>query len=1064
MNRQTVAWILLILSALLTPLRAADPTGTVSGSVLDSSNAPVPKARVLVTNTATGLNRETLTASDGGFVFPLLPVGPYNVSVEASGFRRFEQRGITVATDVNVTVSALLHVGDVTETVTVDAQASLVETRSGTLGQVVTQEKIVQLPLNGRNAATLVLLSPGTADLGAQNSRGAGDVTHAADYPGAQAITSNGSRSEGVNYFLDGASNQDPWTNVNNPFPNPDALEEFSVQTNNYSAEYGRASGAVVNIVTKSGTNQLHGSMFEFLRNGAMNARNFFAPVPDHLKRNQFGGSAGGPIIKDRLFFFGTYQGTQLRNISTGNTAFVLTPAQRSGDFSGVSRRLVDPANHNAPIPGNLIPASRIDPATAKLLPLIPVSTAPGGLITFDRPQRNGENQYMGRVDYILSKHRLYGRYFDTKQTVDPMPGNVSLVASGPGFTYSDRGVSVNYTYTPTPTLLNNLLFSFNRNDTKRVSAAPFGVDTIGVNIAQPPVPEISLAVTGFFSIATGRQGEFDRPAYDFSDNAHWVHGVHEISFGGELLRVRTDVDNTFRQSGDFRFRGTTYSGNAASDFMLGWLDRFIQGGGDYRAQHGTLASLFLQDNLRLSRRLNLNVGVRWDPWIPFGEDFGRIPCYVPGAQSTRYPNAPPGYLLAGDAGCPGGGTASRWGQFAPRVGLAYNLDGGKTVVRGGFGLFYQPPFTEALGTLTNSAPFSPQYMQFGVPFDNPWTGATNPFPASYGPAIPPKNVTFTLPTGVVSLAPDWRPARVASWNLAIERQLRQDLLFRVAYAASKGTFLGYNVDLNAATYGPGANGSNTQARRPNQNFQGVVEDVSGGNSIYNSLQVSIDKRFSDGFTVSANYTFGKTIDQVSYLTDTCSTNTINPYNVGAYRGVSDFNVPQRFVLNYLWQLPSPKGNAVVRGLLGNWQTSGILNWQSGFPLNIQSGEDDSLSGVGNDQADVVSKPSLTSGSLGTKINQWFTTSAFKTAAIGSFGNAGRNILYGPGTFNLDFSIQKLFIIKEPWNLQYRAEFFNGLNHTLLNNPGTVVTSSGFGQITSARDPRILQMALKLRF
>ncbi|HWB97715.1 MAG TPA: TonB-dependent receptor [Bryobacteraceae bacterium] len=1043
-------------------LYAADPTGSVGGTVSDPSNAPVAKVRVVVANTATGLTRETITAGDGGFVFPLIPVGPYTLTVEAPGFRRFEQRGITVAANANATVPVVLQVGNVAETVTVEAHAGLVETRSGTLGQVVDQQKIVELPLNGRNAATLVLLSPGTTDLGAQNSRGSGDVLHSADYPGAQAISSNGSRSEGVNYFLDGASNLDPWTNVNNPFPNPDALEEFSVQTNNYSAEYGRASGAIVNIVTKSGTNELHGSLFEFLRNGAMNARNFFAPVPDHLKRNQYGGSVGGPIAKDRLFFFGTYQGTQIRNISTGNSAFVLTSAQRNGDFSDLSRQLRDPAT-GQPIPGNIIPASRIDPAAQQLLPLIPTSSSPDGHITYDSPQVNSENQFMGRVDYNLSKHRLYGRYFYTRQVTDPISGKVNLVASGPGFTYFDQGVSVNHTYTPSATLLNNVLFSYNRNNTQRVSAAPFGLDTIGVNIAQPPVPEISVAVSGYFSIATGRQGGFNRPAYDFSDNAHWIHGIHEVSFGGEVLRVFTDVDNTYRQSGDFRFRGTSYSGNAESDFLLGWTDRFIQGGGDYRAQRGTMASLFVQDNMRLSRKLNLNLGLRWDPWIPFGENFGRIPCYVPGAHSTRYPNAPEGYLLTGDPGCPGGGTTARWGQFAPRLGIAYNLDG-RTVLRGGFGLFYQPPFTEALGTLTNSAPFSPQFTLFGVPFDNPYAGTVNPFPAQYGPGIPGKDAAFTLPVAVVSLSPGWRPPRVASWNLAIERQLRKDVLFRVAYAASKGTFLGYNVDLNPAVYGPGADSGNTQDRRPNQNFQNVVEDVSGGNSIYNSLQVTLEKRFSAGFNVSANYTFSKSIDEVSYLTDTCSTNTINPYNVRAYRAASDFNVPHRFVLNYLWQLPSPKENALLRNLLGNWQTTGIWNWQSGFPLTISSGEDNSLSGVGNDQADLVSKPALTSGSLGQRINQWFTTAAFRTNAIGTFGNVGRNILSGPGTFNLDFSIQRMFAIKERWQLQFRAEFFNGINHTLLNNPETTVTAAGFGQITTARDPRILQMALKLKF
>ena len=1064
MSRKIAIWALIGFASLLLPIRAADPTGTISGTVLDSSGAAVPSAKVIATNTATGLNRETIAATDGGFVFPLVPVGPYTITVEAPGFRRFLQRNITIATDLSVTVAVTLQVGDVAETVTVEARANLVETRSGTLGQVVNQQKIVELPLNGRNAATLVLLSPGTADLGAANARGSGDVTHSADYPGAQAITSNGSRSEGVNYFLDGASNQDPWTNVNNPFPNPDALEEFSVQTNNYSAEFGRASGAVVNIVTKSGTNQLHGSMFEFLRNGAMNARNFYAPVPDHLKRNQYGATAGGKIIKDRLFFFGSYQGTQLRNISTGNTAFVLTPAQRIGDFSSITRQLVDPANGNTPFAGNIIPTARIDPASAKLLQLIPVSNSPNGRILFDRPQVISENQYMGRVDYNLTNHRLYGRYFFTKLDQDPISGAVNLVASGPGFKYSDQAVSLNYTFTPKPNLINNVLFSYNRNDTKRVSAAPYGLNTIGVNIGQPAVPEISLSVTSYFSIATGRQGEFDRPAYDFSDNAHWIHGIHEISFGGELLKIQTNVDNTFRQSGDFRFRGTTYSGNALSDFLIGRVDRFIQGGGDFRAQRGTLASLFVQDNIRLTRSFNLNIGLRWDPWIPFNEVYGRTPCYVPGAHSVRYPNAPTGYLLSGDPGCPDGGTTSRYGQFAPRLGFAYTMDKSRTVVRGGFGIFYQPPFTEAFGTLTNSAPFSPQFTLFGVSFDNPWTGQTNPFPASYGPAIPGKDAKFDVPTAVVGLSPGWRPPRVASWNVALERQVTRDVLARVAYAASKGTFLGYNLDLNPATYRPGATTGDTQARRPNQTFQNIVEDVSGGNSIYNSLQVTLEKRFSDGFNVSANYTFGKSIDQVSYLTDTCSTNVINPYNAGAYRAVSDFNVPHRFVMNYLWQLPSPKDSPVLKALVGGWQTTGILNWQSGFPLTITSGEDDSLTGVGNDLADVVSKPSLTSGPLGQRITKWFTTQSFKTAAPGTFGNVGRNIMHGPGTFNVDFSIQRMFAIRDRAKVQFRAEFFNGLNHTLLNNPNTTVTSSTFGQITSARDPRIIQLALKFTF
>src|SRR5579871_4871147 len=338
--------------------RAADPTGTIAGTVLDPSGASIVGARIIVTNTGTGFTREGTTGSDGGFVFPLLPVGIYNLTVDSSGFRRYEQTGIEVKTDQSSTVAVSMQIGAANESVTVEANAEMVQTRSGALSQVIGQQKIIELPLNGRNAAALVLLAPGTADLTAGNARGSGDTQQTATYPGGQSISSNGGRADTVNYNLDGGSNQDHYTNVNNPFPNPDAVEEFSVQTNSYSAEYGRGAGAIVNVVTKSGTNSLHGSAFEFLRNGDMNARNFFADNHDFLKRNQFGGSLGGPIKKDRLFFFGTYQGTTLRNVSLGNTATVLTNAQRNGDFSSLSKQLVDPVTKQ-PIPGNIIPASR---------------------------------------------------------------------------------------------------------------------------------------------------------------------------------------------------------------------------------------------------------------------------------------------------------------------------------------------------------------------------------------------------------------------------------------------------------------------------------------------------------------------------------------------------------------------------------------------------------------------------------------------------------------------------------------------------------------------------------
>ncbi|HZT29588.1 MAG TPA: carboxypeptidase regulatory-like domain-containing protein [Bryobacteraceae bacterium] len=1049
----------------MTAVYAADPTGKIAGTVLDPSGAAVVDAKITATAVATGLTRTASSGGDGGYVFPLLPVGIYNVSVVASGFRTFEQKGVEVRTDQSVTVPIVLQIGAASESVTVEANAQLVETRSGTLSEVVGQQRIIELPLNGRNAAALVLLSPGTVDTTAGNARGSGDTQQTATYPGAQSISSNGARADNVNYNLDGGSNQDHYTNVNNPFPNPDAVEEFSVQTNSYSAEYGRGAGGIVNVVTKSGTNELHGSAFEFLRNGDLNARNFFANNHDFLKRNQYGGSLGGPIKKDRLFFFGTYQGTILRNVSLGNTATVLTNAQRNGDFSSLSKQLVDPVTKQ-PIPGNIIPASRIDPVTAKLLPYIPTSPRSDAFINYDRPVDDTENQFMGRVDYNLSKQRFYGRYLYSGYTRDPVVGKPDLVASARGFTDRDQSVSVSHTYNFSPSLLNSAIFSYNRINGTIISGAPFSWTDLGIPIASSTPPELTLSVAGYFSVGTGHPGEFNRQNFHFTDSVHWIRGGHEIAIGGDIMKMQVDLINTYRQNANYRFRGAGYSGDPRADFMLGWADRFIQGGGEYAARRGTLGSLFIQDNYRVTPSLVLNLGLRWDPFHPYSDTLGRTECYRPGLTSQRFPNAPLGYLYEGDPGCPSGGSQPAYWNFAPRVGFAYNAGGkSNTTIRGGWGMFYQPPFVEAYNNMVDSAPWSPQVQRFGVPFDDPYKGyPQNPFPAQYAPFVPPSSVQFIKPPSLaVSYTPDWRPARTMAWNLTVERQLHTDLLVRLGYAGGKGTHLGYNSDVNAPMSAPNATADNEQDRRPNQNFQEVVQDISGGNSIYNSLQVSMEKRFSHGFTVNANYTFAKAIDQVSYLTDLCGVNVINPYNVGAYRAVSDFNVPHRFVLNYLWQLPSPS-HGVARALFGGWQTTGIWSWQSGFPLLFTSNDDRSLTAVGNDLADVVGQPSLTSGSRGQKIAQWFTTSAFASAKLGTFGNVGRNILSGPGTFNIDFAAHKVFTLKERWKLQYRAEFFNVLNHTLLNNPDTGVPDGNFGRITSARDPRIIQMALKLIF
>ena len=1061
-----VRLVILSLVCLCVSLQAADPTGTIAGTVQDPSGSAVSNARVTATALATGFTRETMSKADGGYVFPLLPVGSYSITVEVSGFNRFEQRGIVVQADQNATVPISLKIGSATQSVTVEANAQMVETRSGALSKVITQRNIVELPLNGRNAASLILLSPGTIDTHAGNGGGSGDTQQTVTYPGAQSISSNGGRADMVNYSLDGGSNQDHYTNVNNPFPNPDAVEEFSVQTNSFSAEYGRGNGAIVNVVTKSGTNQFHGSAFDFLRNGDLNARNFFADSADQLKRNQFGGSLGGPIMKDKLFFFGTYQGTQIRNISQGNSTTVPTAAQRVGDFSGVSRQLVNPFT-GAPYPNNQIPQSDFAPASVKILQLLPQASTPDGVTHYNLPDREHENQFMGRVDYNLTKHRIYGRYFYSRYGKDPVSGSENIVAARSGSDLWDQGVSVSDTYNISSNMLNSLIFSYNRNNGTIISGAPFSFPSLGIPIAASDPPELALSVSGYFSIGTGHQAKVGRHDYHISDSLHWIVGNHELAIGGDFMTMDVDIDNTYRQNGNFRFTGTQYSGNALSDFLIGDTQRFLQGGGEFAARRGNLGSLFVQDNYHVSRNLMLNLGLRWDPFIPYHDEQGRTECFRPGMQSARFSNSPTGYLFAGDSGCPDGGFLSSWKQFAPRFGFAYNVGGkGRTTIRGGWGLFYQPPFVEAFNNMVDSAPFSPQVQVFGVPFMNPYVKTANPFPAQFAPQLPPSDAAFDLPLSLaVSYQHNWTPSQAMNWNLTVEQQLSKDVLMRVGYVGSKGTHLAYNTDVNAPLPSPDATADNEDARRPYQQFVQITQDQSSANSTYNSFQAEVDKRFSHGVTVSANYTWSRSIDPVSSQTDLCGINIINPYDINAYRGVSDFNVPHRFVLNYLWQLPSPK-HGIQKALLGGWETSAIWSWQSGFPLNITSGGDYSFSlpENSNDQAQLVATPHYTQGSLAQKIAQWFTTDAFTTPNDNTFGSAGRNILIGPGTFNVDFSAHKIFALTERFNLQYRAEFFNVFNHTLLNNPDTTVADDTFGRITSARDPRIIQMALKLVF
>lgn len=1061
--RLRISWLLFLLFC-ATALQAQD-AAQLSGLITDQSGAVVAKVEIHLVRHDTGALRTILSNEDGLYLLSGLQPAVYDLEVRKDGFQPQIRTGLTMNAGQRSRIDFVLKVGSDATTVSVSADAGVMET-SGTLQSTTSRAQLNELPLNGRNAATLVELSPGIG------SGGKGDSSQISTYPNAEAVSSNGGRTDGVSYYLDGGLNSDPFTNVSNPFPNPDALEEFSVQTNNFSAENGRATGAVVNVITRSGTNAYHGSAFEYMRNSALNAQNYFSTTKDSLSRNQFGGSLGGPIRKDKLFYFGSYQGTYINTANTTGSAYTLTKEQREGDFSswltGSNPTYIYYPGHAGEagyeLPGNSV-KGYISSVTKNLLNYIPTATDASGLVYYTIPATHEhENQGMGRIDYRPNdRHRLYLRYFRTGYVEDPIMSGTNLLAASHGANFMNQVASGSYTATPTAHLTNTAVFSFSQTDANIVSAAEFSAADLGSNVAHSDPPGLKVTVLGYFSFNTREPGEFNRYNYQMSDVLHWSLGRHEFSFGGDYLRMNVDINNHYGQNGGFYFY-PSFTGNSLSDLMIGMMAGFQQGGGEYAQRRGNLGGAFAQDDMRLSRRLSVNAGVRWDPYAPYSDTKGRTLCWAPGKQSTRFTNAPEGVLYAGDKGCPAGGSTSSIWQFNPRLGLSYALDE-KTVLRAGAGLFYQPPFVESFNNMVDTAPFSQQELIYATSFADPYgyAGVTNPFPDAFAPKTPAADVAFSLPMTTVSFQHDWKPARVASWNLTLEHAWTQLLSMRVAYVGTQASHLSFNDDLNAPVYESGASESNIQARRSYQNFSTVIQNVSGGTSSYNALQASIAQRPWHGMQYSANYTWSRSLDWNSYTTDLDGVSVINPFKPSAYRGVSDFNVPHRFVINGMWKLPSPVAGW-QRRVLGDWTVSGIWNWQSGDTLNITSGDDNSMTGIGNDQADQISKPHYTSGNKQARMKEWFTTDAFAVNAVGTFGTTGRNTLIGPSKINVDLGVSKSVIVHGKFALNLRADAFNAFNHAPLGDPGTTVDSGGFGTITSAGDPRIMQLAVKFTF
>jgi hypothetical protein len=1028
-------------------LNAQSTRGSIGGQITDAAKNPIAGAPVALVERDTNKKRVTTSGPHGDFLITLLDPGTYRLEVDAPGYRSHVQ-DLVLDLDQEIRVEVPLLPGKTTEQITVNAIRSVLRTDSATVGDVIDTREVQGLPLDGRDFFELTLLVPGVVPP-AQGS--AGSVR------GAFAIDINGAREDANDFLLDGVYNGDPKLNGVAVTPPVDAVREFEVLSSTYDASFGRNGGAQVSVVLRSGGNQFHGTAYEFFRNAILDARNYFAPADAPApqdQRNQFGGTLGGPIVKDRTFFFADYQGTR---DSTGITQVTNVPTllERTGNFSQSGLPAINPFT-GLPFQNNTIPTAYLDPtglAIASLYPL-PNRDVPNQNYVSSPDGRTRADQFDVRVDHTLApSSQLTFRYsFSDGSLFEPFTGvGFPLVPGyGDNVPNRDQNAMIAETHVFTPALLNEFRAGFDR-----VSEGVYQQD-IGQNVnAQVGLPTIStnprdfglslISITGFSPIGD----EDNNPqhstsnVYQLNDNLTWVHGRHTAKFGVDYRITQQNAYRDIEARGFIDFLGDI-TGNALEELLLGLpTDSGVATLNNPEHLRTHSYNFFANDYWRVRPNLTLILGLRYEFNSPPVDAQNHADLYDLTTQTL---------VPVGTGGMPRGGYVPNRDNFAPRMGLAWTPGWSpRTVIRSGYGIYYdQSSLAPGEGLY-----FSPPYFNLNVYYPLSATAPlllSNPFPSNFPYPYPPSALAFQ---------PNLHTPYVQQWNFNIERSLGRSRMLEIGYVGSKGTDLIGARDINQPPPS-----TNPDFLRPLPQFADIDLLESNRNSSYNSLQARFEQRLNFGLSLLASYTFAKSIDNdSSFFSSTGDSNfPQDSYDLQAERGLSNFDVRHRFVASYAYDLPFRSASRWLKG----WQTFGILQFQSGQPFTVDLLADDDNSNTGidslgfgaNDRPNVVGNPQLSNPSA----NEWFNTAAFVIPPYGSFGNSGRNTLTGPGMATVDLSLVKNTMIGEHATAQFRVEAFNVVNHTNFNLPDNFIGSPTFGQILSAGNPRRLQLALKFLF